>query len=112
MLKIEVIFYLDLIMKNMIGVYDIIKYGLILFIYVGLFLLVFCLFYFVSWKVLLKNKFLYGGFFVIFIVSFYFVLLNLFWYGMYVLNMFLFCYVYLFFFLVFLFVGKGWEKIE
>ena len=61
-LKTEATSYLDLIMKNMIGVYDTTKYGSIPFIYAGLLPLVLCLFYFASRKVPLKNKFLYGVF--------------------------------------------------
>ncbi len=111
-LKTEATSYLDLIMKNMIGVYDTTKYGSIPFIYAGLLPLVLCLFYFASRKVPLKNKFLYGGLFAILIASFYLVPLNLFWHGMHAPNMFLFRYAYLFSFLVLLLAGKGWEKIE
>ena len=56
-LKTEATSYLDLIMKNMIGVYDTTKYGSIPFVYAGLLPLVLCLFYFASRKVPLKNKF-------------------------------------------------------
>ena len=111
-LKTEATSYLDLIMKNMIGVYDTTKYGSIPFVYAGLLPLVLCLFYFASRKVPLKNKFLYGSLFAILIASFYLVPLNLFWHGMHAPNMFLFRYAYLFSFLVLLLAGKGWEKIE
>lgn len=56
-LKTEATSYLDLIMKNMIGVYDTTKYGSIPFIYAGLLPLVHCLFYFASRKVPLKISF-------------------------------------------------------
>src|SRR5699024_9154445 len=104
-LKTEATSYLDLIMKNMIGVYDTTKYGSIPFVYAGLLPLVLCLFYFASRKVPLKNKFLYGSLFAILIASFYLVPLNLFWHGMHAPNMFLFRYAYLFSFLVLLLAG-------
>lgn len=110
-LKTEATSYLDIIMKNMIGVYDTTKYGSIPFIYAGLFPLVLCLFYFASRKINLKNKLLYGSLFALLIASFYLVPLNLFWHGMHAPNMFLFRYSYLFSFLVLLLAAKGWERI-
>lgn len=109
-LKTEATSYLDLIMKNMIGVYDTTKYGSIPFVYAGLLPLVLCLFYFASRKVPLKNKFLYGSLFAILIASFYLVPLNLFWHGMHAPNMFLFRYAYLFSFLVLLLAGKDGKR--
>ncbi|OJG83440.1 ABC transporter membrane protein [Enterococcus ratti] len=109
-LKTEATSYLDILMKNMIGVYDTTKYGSIPFIYAGLFPLVLCLFYFVSRKIKLKNKLLFGSLFVVLIASFYLVPLNLFWHGMHAPNMFLFRYSYLFSFLVLLLAAKGWEQ--
>ncbi|WP_165003973.1 MULTISPECIES: YfhO family protein [unclassified Enterococcus] len=111
-LKTEATSYLDLIMKNMVGVYDTTKYGSIPFIYAGLFPLVLCLFYFVSRKIPLKNKFLFGSLFALLIASFYLVPLNLFWHGMHAPNMFLFRYSYLFSFLVLLLAAKGWETVQ
>ncbi|WP_338377510.1 YfhO family protein, partial [Enterococcus faecium] len=49
--KTEATAFLDMIMKNMIGVYDTTKYGSIPFIYIGLLPLIFCLFYFVTKEV-------------------------------------------------------------
>ncbi|MBF8807123.1 MAG: YfhO family protein [Enterococcus lacertideformus] len=109
-LKTEATSYLDIIMKNMIGVYDTTKYGSIPFIYAGLFPLILCLFYFASRKIKLKNKLLFGSLFVLLIASFYLVPLNLFWHGMHAPNMFLFRYSYLFSFLVLLLAAKGWEE--
>lgn len=111
-LKTEATSFLDLAMKNMIGVYDTTKYGSIPFVYAGLFPLVLCIFYFVSRKIQLKNKLLFGSLFIILIASFYLVPLNLFWHGMHAPNMFLFRYAYLFSFLVILLAGYGWEKLE
>lgn len=111
-LKTEATSYLDLLMKNMVGVYDTTKYGSIPFIYAGLLPLALCLFYFVSRKFPLKNKLLFGGLFAILIASFYLVPLNLFWHGMHAPNMFLFRYSYLFSFLVLLLAAQSWEKVQ
>ncbi|MGL9891992.1 YfhO family protein [Enterococcus mundtii] len=111
-LKTEATSYLDLLMKNMVGVYDTTKYGSIPFIYAGLFPLALCLLYFVSRKFPLKNKLLFGGLFAILIASFYFVPLNLFWHGMHAPNMFLFRYAYLFSFLVLLLAAHSWEQLQ
>ncbi|MFV0560472.1 MAG: YfhO family protein [Enterococcus sp.] len=109
-LKTEATGVLDLLMKNMVGVYDTTKYGSIPFIYIGLIPLIFCIFYFVNRKIPLKNKLLFGSLFAILIASFYLVPLNLFWHGMHAPNMFLFRYAYLFSFLVILLAGYGWEQ--
>ena len=103
--KTEATAFLDIIMKNMIGVYDTTKYGSIPFIYIGLLPLIFCLFYFVTKEVPLKNKLLFGSLFVLLIASFYITPLNLFWHGMHAPNMFLFRYSFLFSFLVILLAG-------
>ena len=42
----------------------------------------FCLFYFVTKEIPLKNKLLFGSLFVLLIASFYITPLNLFWHGM------------------------------
>lgn len=110
--KTEATAFWDIIMKNMIGVYDTTKYGSIPFIYVGLLPLIFCIFYFVTKQISLKNKLLFGSLFVVLIASFYIVPLNLFWHGMHAPNMFLFRYSFLFSFLVVLLAGYGWEKFE
>lgn len=109
-LKTEATGFWDIVMKNMIGVFDTTKYGSIPFIYVGLLPLVFCLFYFVTKKVPLRNKLAFGSIFIILIASFYFVPLNLFWHGMHAPNMFLFRYSFLFSFLVIMLAGYGWEQ--
>ncbi|MHC5228451.1 YfhO family protein [Enterococcus sp. LJL99] len=108
--KTEATAFWDIVMKNMIGVYDTTKYGSIPFIYVGLLPLIFCVFYFVTKQIPLKNKLLFGSLFVVLIASFYIVPLNLFWHGMHAPNMFLFRYSFLFSFLVVLLAGYGWEK--
>lgn len=110
--KTEATAFWDIVMKNMIGVYDTTKYGSIPFIYVGLLPLIFCVFYFVTKQISLKNKLLFGSLFVILIASFYIAPLNLFWHGMHAPNMFLFRYSFLFSFLVVLLAGYGWEKFE
>ncbi|MTD40324.1 YfhO family protein [Erwinia sp. CPCC 100877] len=110
--KTEATAFWDIVIKNMIGVYDTTKYGSIPFIYVGLLPLIFCIFYFVTREIPLKNKLLYGSLFVILIASFYIVPLNLFWHGMHAPNMFLFRYSFLFSFLVVLLAGYGFEKFK
>lgn len=110
--KTEATAFWDIVIKNMIGVYDTTKYGSIPFIYVGLLPLIFCLFYFVTREIPLKNKLLYGSLFVILIASFYITPLNLFWHGMHAPNMFLFRYSFLFSFLVVLLAGYGFEKFK
>lgn len=110
--KTEATAFWDIVMKNMIGVYDTTKYGSIPFIYVGLLPLIFCVFYFVTKQVPLKNKLLFGSLFLVLIASFYIAPLNLFWHGMHAPNMFLFRYSFLFSFLVVLLAGYGWGKFE
>lgn len=101
----------DIIVKNMIGVYDTTKNGSIPFIYVGLFPLLLCLYYFISRQIPWKKKLAYGSLFLVLIASFYLVPLNLFWHGMDSPNMFHFRYAYLFSFLVVVLAGYGWEKM-
>ncbi|MDH6363843.1 putative membrane protein YfhO [Enterococcus sp. PF1-24] len=102
----------DIIMKNMIGVYDTTKYGSIPFIYVGLLPFVLCLFYFVTKKIAWRNKLAFASLFAILIASFYLNPLNLFWHGMHAPNMFLFRYAYLFSFLVVLLAGYALEVVN
>lgn len=111
-LKTEATAFWDIVMKNMIGVYDTTKYGSIPFIYVGLLPLIFCIFYFVSKEIPRKNKLLFGSLFIILIASFYISPLNLFWHGMHAPNMFLFRYSFLFSFLVVMLAGFGLEKFK
>lgn len=101
----------DFFVKNMIGVYDTTKYGSIPFIYVGLLPLAFCLLYFLSKKIALKERLLFAGLFALLIASFYIVPLNLFWHGMHAPNMFLFRYAYLLSFLIVMLAGYGWEQL-
>ncbi|WP_086348478.1 YfhO family protein [Candidatus Enterococcus clewellii] len=110
--KTEATAFWDIVMKNMIGVYDTTKYGSIPFIYVGLLPLIFAVFYFTTRQIPLKNKLLFGSLFAILIASFYIAPLNLFWHGMHAPNMFLFRYSFLFSFLVVLLAGYGWEKFK
>ena len=111
-LKTEATAPLDLLIKNMIGVYDTTKYGSIPFIYAGLLPLALCLFYFISRKIRLRDKLLYAGIFAVLIASFYLAPLNLFWHGMHAPNMFLFRYAFLFSFLVVMLAGYGWEQLK
>lgn len=101
---------LDMIVKNMIGVYDTTQFDGIPFVYIGLLPLIFCLFFFVSKKFPLKNKLIYGALIGTVTFSFYFEPLNLLWQGMHAPNMFLFRYSFVFSFMVILLAGYGWEK--
>lgn len=102
----------DIIVKNMIGVYDTTKNGSIPFIYIGLFPLLLCLYFFISRQISWKKKVAFGSLFLILIASFYLVPLNLFWHGMDSPNMFHFRYAYLFSFLVVVLAGYSWEKLS
>ncbi|WP_207695847.1 hypothetical protein DOK67_0001436 [Enterococcus sp. DIV0212c] len=102
----------DIVTKSMIGIYDTSKYGSAPFLYVGLLPLIFCLFYFISKKIPLRNKLLYGSLFVLLIASVYINVLNLFWHGLHAPNMFLYRFSFLFSFLVILLAGYGLELLE
>ena len=102
----------NLIIKNMIGVYDTTKFGSIPYVYIGLYPLILGLFYFISKKISLRDKICYGTLLILLVVSFYIEPLNLFWQGMHTPNMFLFRYSFLFSFLVLLLAGYAWEKLE
>lgn len=109
-MKTEATAFWDIIIKNMVGVFDTTKYGSIPFIYVGILPLIFCIFYFTTKKVNVTNKVAYGSIFVLLIASFYLEPLNLFWHGFHAPNMFLFRFSFLFSFLVVMLAGYGWEK--
>ncbi|WP_429962438.1 YfhO family protein [Enterococcus sp. AZ072] len=109
--KTEATGWWDFVAKNMVGVYDTTKYGSIPFIYIGLFPLALCLFYFVSKRIHWKQKILYGSIGALLIASFYIVPMNLFWHGMHAPNMFLFRYAYLLSFLIITLGAWGWEKL-
>lgn len=102
----------DLVVKSMSGVYDTTKFGSGPFIYIGLLPVVFCLFYFVSNKIPLKNKVLYGSLLVFMAASVYIQPLNLIWQGMHSPNMFLFRYSFLYSALLLILAGFGLEKFE
>lgn len=110
--KTEATAFWDIVIKNMVGVFDTTKYGSIPFIYAGILPLIFCIFYFCTEKIPRKNKITYGILFVILIASFYIEPLNLIWHGMHAPNMFLFRYSFLFSFLVVMLAGFGWEKFD
>ena len=108
-IKTEATAFWDIVVKNMIGVFDTTKYGSIPFIYVGILPLLFCLFFFVTKKVTIREKLTYGSLFGILIASFYLEPLNLFWHGFHAPNMFLFRFSFLFSFLVVMLAGYGME---
>lgn len=109
--KTEATNWLDLIMKNFIGVYDGTKYGSIPFIFVGLLSLYLCLLFFIQHQINWRQKLAYGSIFAFIIASFYLQPLNLFWHGFHAPNMFLFRYAFLFSFLVLYLAGFGLELV-
>lgn len=111
-IKTQATGWLDLLMKNMVGVFDTTKYGSIPFIYIGLIPLIFCLFYFVTPVIPWKHKVAYGLIFGVLIASFYLEPLNLFWHGFHAPNMFLFRYSFVFSFLVIMLAGYGLEAYD
>ncbi|MHC5218122.1 YfhO family protein [Enterococcus sp. LJL128] len=102
----------DLVIKNMIGVYDSTKLYSTPFIYVGLLGLLFCLFFFLTKKVPRQTKLCFGSLLLLLIISFYVEPLNLLWQGLHVPNMFNFRFSFLFSFLLLTLAGYGWEKYE
>lgn len=112
MTKTDATSWWDLIVKNMIGVYDTTQYNSIPFIYIGILPLLFCLFYFISRKFDLKHKLGFGTIAIFIIASFYFTPLDLMWQGFHFPNMFLFRYAFLLSFLVIMLAGYGLEKYE
>ncbi|WP_086315376.1 hypothetical protein A5821_002859 [Enterococcus sp. 7F3_DIV0205] len=103
---------LDLIVKNMVGVYDTTRNGGTPFTYVGLIPLILCLFFFFSKKIAKRSKLSLGALFLLLIASFYIEPLNLFWMGMHIPNNLPFRYSFLFSFLVLIAAGYGWEKLK
>ncbi|WP_086349717.1 YfhO family protein [Candidatus Enterococcus clewellii] len=102
----------DLVVKNMVAVYDTSKYEAAPFIYIGLFPLLFFLYYFSTKKIPLRNKLVYGSLFLLLIASVYVNPLNLFWHGLHAPNMFLFRFSFLFSFLIILLCGYGFEVFQ
>ncbi|ALS36538.1 putative membrane protein YfhO [Enterococcus rotai] len=102
----------DIVIKNMIGVYDSTRYGSIPFIYVGLVPIIFCLFFFSTKKIPRLNKICYGSLLLVLVLSFYIEGLNLFWHGFHAPNMFLFRFSFLFSFTILLLAGFGWSNYK
>lgn len=102
----------DMVVKNMPGVYDTSKYGSAPFIYIGLLPLIFCVFYFVSKKIPLRNKVIYGSLLLFLALSFHIEALNLFWHGFHSPYMFLFRFSFLFSVFVLIIAGFAIEKFE
>lgn len=110
--KTEATSFFDLIIKNMIGVYDTTQYGSIPFIYIGILPLLFAIFYFFCRQVSWKQEVGFGIIGILLIASFYIEPLNLAWHGMHSPNMFLFRYSFLFSFLIIMLAGFGLEHIH
>ncbi|ALS03347.1 copper ABC transporter permease [Enterococcus silesiacus] len=102
----------DFVAKSLVGVYDTSKYESMPFIYIGLIPLMFCIFYFLTKKIPLKNKLLFGSLLMVLIASVYIYPLNLFWHGLHSPNMFLFRFSFLFSFMIILLAGYGLEVFE
>lgn len=104
--------WFDLIIKNMVGVYDTTRYDSIPFIYIGLLPLMFAIFYFVCRHISWKEKL---GFFIIgafLVASFYIEPLNLAWHGFHSPNMFLFRFSFLFSFFIIMLAGYAMEQFN
>lgn len=102
----------DLIVKSMVGVYDTAKFGSAPFLYIGIFPLIFFLFYFLSNAIPKRRKFAYGSLILFIIASVYIQPLNLFWHGFHAPNMLLFRFSFLYSFLALVLAGYGLEKLE
>lgn len=111
-LKTQATGFWDLVVKNMVGVYDTTRYNSIPFIYIGLIPLLFAIFYFFCKKINWKQKlgfFLLGAFIVL---SFYIEPLNLAWHGFHSPNMFLFRYSFVFSFFIIMLAGFALEQLD
>lgn len=102
----------DILMKNMIGAYDTTKYGSIPFIYIGLFALIFAVFFFVTRNIKWKEKLGFGLILAFLTASFYLQWLNLAWQGFHSPNMFLFRFAYLFSFTIIYLAGYGLQALN
>lgn len=101
---------LAIIIKNMIGVYDSTKWDTLPFIYSGTLAMLFCIFFFVTKKIPLRNKIAYGSVLGFIFISFYLEVLDLLWHGMHSPNMLLFRYSFTFSFMVITLAGYALEK--
>ncbi|MGG5342832.1 YfhO family protein [Enterococcus sp. AZ192] len=102
----------DFVAKSLVGVYDTSQYQSMPFIYIGLIPLIFCIYYFVSKQIPLKNKVLYGILLLFLMASVYIYPLNLLWHGMHAPYMFLFRFSFLISFLMILLAGYGLEVVS
>jgi len=99
-------------LKNFIGAYDTTKFHALPYVYIGLFPLIFMLFFFLSKKIAWREKLGYGILFSFLVASFYLDWLNLFWQGFHYPNMFLFRFSFLFSFLVIVLALRGFSVLD
>jgi uncharacterized membrane protein YfhO len=99
-------------LKNFIGAYDTTKFHALPYVYIGLFPLIFMIFFFISKKIAWREKLGYGILFSLLVASFYLDWLNLFWQGFHYPNMFLFRFSFLFSFLVIVLALRGFSVLE
>ncbi|WP_165815191.1 YfhO family protein [Levilactobacillus bambusae] len=99
----------DLIIKNMVGVYDTTKFGTIPFVSVGLLPLIFAISFFFLKKITKKSKIGMAVLLGCLCLGFYFQPFDLAWQGGHFPAMFLFRYSFLFSFLVIQLAGEAWE---
>ena len=111
-LKTAATSWFDLIVKNMVGVYDTTRYNSIPFIYIGLVPLLLAIFYFFCKKIAAKQKLGFGFIGLFLIASFYIEPLNLAWHGFHSPNMFLFRYSFLFSFFIIMLAGYALEQMD
>lgn len=102
----------DLIIKNMVGVYDTTKFGTVPFVYVGILPLLLAIYFFVRANISLREKISYALLLASIALGFYLQIFNLLWQGWHFPSMFLYRYSFLWSFLIFLLAGKAWEKVK
>ncbi|WP_281164435.1 YfhO family protein [Liquorilactobacillus sicerae] len=101
----------DLVIKNMVGVYDTTKYGTVPFVYVGLLPLLLAIYFFFQPENVRRLKLGYGGLLLALLLGFYLQVVDLTWQGWHAPSMFLYRYSFLWSFMIFLLAGKAWEKL-
>jgi uncharacterized membrane protein YfhO len=101
----------DLIIKNMVGVYDTTKYGTVPFVYIGILPLLLAISFFFQKDIAQRLKICFGFLLLIILAGFYFQIIDLTWQGWHAPSMFLYRYSFLWSFLTFLLAGKAWEKL-
>lgn len=104
--------YLDLVVKNMIGVYDTTQYDALPMVYVGIFPLLLSLLFFTLRSISWQRRLAHGLLVAVILASFYVTPLDLFWQGMHAPNMFLHRYAWVWSLLTVLMAAETLSHIE